>query len=81
MKKNIALEKLKAHKKGSAVYAEAADRPEPINKLRHTDDEELQDVADAHLIMDELPQDEKKEGSGATCHGQDNSPTLVGQTG
>ena len=58
--KNIALEKLRAHKKKSSVYAEAADLPDPINRLRNTDDEELQDVADANLIMDELPQDEQK---------------------
>ena len=61
--KNIALEKLKAHKKGSSVHAEATDLPEPINRLRNTDDEELQGAADADLIMDELPQDEKTKGA------------------
>ena len=60
---NIALEKLKAHNKKNSVHAEAADLPEPINRLRNTDDEELQDAAGAGLIMDELPQDEKKKGA------------------
>ena len=61
--KNIALEKLKAHKKRSSVHAETTDLPEPINRLRNIDDEELQDAADADLIMDELPEDEKKKGA------------------
>ena len=61
--KNIALEKLKAHKKGSSVHAEAADLPEPMNRLRNTDDEELQGAEDAYLIMDEVPQDEKTKGA------------------
>ena len=57
--KNIALEKLKARKKGSSVHAEAADLPEPFNRLRNTDDEELQGAADADLIMHEVPGDDK----------------------
>ena len=61
--KNIALEKLKAHKKGSSVHAENTDLPDPINRPRNIDDEELQEAADADLIMDELPEDEKKKGA------------------
>ena len=60
--KNIALEKLKAHKRGTNVHAEATDLPEPMNRPRNADDDELQDVADAHLVMDELPQDDKTKG-------------------
>ena len=61
--KNLALEKLKAHKKGVSVHAEAADLPDPINRLRNTDDEELQGTENADLIMNELPEDEKTKGA------------------
>ena len=44
---------MKAHKKGTAVHAEVTDLPEPLNRPRNADDEELQGVADADLIMDE----------------------------
>ena len=54
---------MNAHKQGSSVHAEAADLPEPINRLRNTDDEELQGAADADLIIDELPPDETTKGA------------------
>ena len=54
---------MKAHKKGCSVHAEAADLQEPINRLRNTDDEELQAAVDDRLIMDDLPQDEKTKGA------------------
>ena len=60
--KNIALEKLKAHKKGISVHAEAADLSEPVNKLRSTDDDELHAIADFDPVLDEIPQDEKTRG-------------------
>ena len=53
---------MKTHKKGNSVHAEAADLPEPINRLRNTDDEEFQGAEDAHVIMEEVPQDEKTKG-------------------
>ena len=61
--KNIALEKLKAHKKGTSVHAEATDLPEHMNRPRNADDDELQGVADADLIMDESPHEEKTKGA------------------
>jgi len=60
--KNIALEKLKAHKKGTSVHAEAADFSEPMNKLRSADDEEMQAVADYEPIFDEAFDEEKARG-------------------
>ena len=61
--KNIALEKLKAHKKGTLVNAEAADLAEPINRLRSLDDDELQAIGDSELVQDEVPQEEKTKGA------------------
>jgi len=58
--KNIALEKLKAHKKGTLANAEATDLAEPMNKLRSGDDDELQAIADSALVQDEVPQEEER---------------------
>ena len=48
--KNIALERLKAHKKGALANAQAADLAEPSNKLRSRDDDELHAIADSELV-------------------------------
>ena len=61
--KHIALGKLKAHKEGATVHAEATDLPEPMNRPRHADDDELQGVADADLIMVDVPQEDTTKGA------------------
>jgi hypothetical protein len=60
--KNIALEKLNAHKKQRNVHAEATDLIDPMNTLRNVDDEELQAVAEYDQIIDELPEKESRKG-------------------
>ena len=60
--KNIALEKLKAHKKGTSAHAEATDLSEPMNKLRSADDDELHAIANPDPVLDEIPQADKRRG-------------------
>jgi hypothetical protein len=60
--KNIALEKLKAHKKGTSVNAEAAALSESVNKLQCADDDELQAMIDVEPVLDEIPEEEKTKG-------------------
>ena len=60
--KNIALEKLKAHRKGTSVHAEATDLSEPMNKLQSADDDELHAIGGSDPVLDEMPADDKKKG-------------------
>ena len=59
---NIALEKLKAHKKGTSVHAEATDLPEPMHKLQSVDNDELRAIAYTDPVLDEIPQDDNTRG-------------------
>ena len=60
--KNIAIEKLRAHKKGPSAHAEAADVSEPINKLQAADDDELHAMAGLAPLLDETLQKEERRG-------------------
>ena len=79
--KNIALEKLKAYKKGTSVHAEATDLAEPVNRPCNVDDHEMLGVADADRIMDEPPQEDKTKGAVLPVTDKAAPPTLVKQRG
>ena len=57
------MEKLKAYKKGAGVHAGDTDLAEPVNRPCNVDDHEMLGVADADLIMDEFPQEDKTKGA------------------
>ena len=60
--KNLAMEKLKAHKKAGSTV-EAADPCQPIRNTHAADDDELHAIADNDAIMDEIPDDEAIQGA------------------